>query len=71
MEELQHNEIQRSLGRIEGKLDGIKDSVDQHSKDIQKLQTGQTNLKIKLGGLAGGASLVVLVAFEWVKSQFK
>jgi hypothetical protein len=77
MEQLQHEEIQRSLGRIEGKLDGLNKRIDvsngrliKHEQDLNKLKTGQTILKTKAAIFAAGGALIVLIVFEYVKFQF-
>jgi len=85
MEQPQHEQIMNALldikgdvGEIKGEVKGIKDHMavsndrlNDHSKRISDLKTGQTVLKTKAGFFAGGASLLVIVAFEWIKSQFK
>ena len=77
MEQLQHEEIQHSLGRIEGKLDGLNKRIDvsngrliKHEQDLNKLKTGQTILKTKAAIFAAGGALIVLIVFEYVKFQF-
>ena len=74
----QHNEIQRSLGRIEGKLGEmnnhlvrINGRLDIHSKSISELKTGQTVLKTKATVFGGIAGVVIVSAWEFIRSQVK
>ena len=78
MEQPQHNEIQRSLGRIEGpqaeiikRLDKINGRLDNHSKNIAELKTGQTVLKTKATIFGGIAGVVIISVWEFIRSQMK
>ena len=76
--EKSHGEIQRALGRIEGKCDAIKDRLDKlngsvkdHDKRLDVIDKEQAIIKTKAGMVAGGISMVFVVAYEYVKSMWK
>ena len=73
----QHNEIQRSLGRIEGhqeeiieRLNKINGKIIDHDIKIDKLKTAQTTTKVQLGMIATGASLVIAFIFKFVNDRW-
>jgi hypothetical protein len=58
-------EIQRSLGRIEGLLNPLADTQQQHDKRLRKLE----GYKHYLMGAVFVASGIVGYVFEWFKSK--
>lgn len=76
--EQNHDEIQRSLGRIEGKLDGallhlekINGRLDKHGSRLDLFDANMTEVKTKAtiyGGIAGTA---VMVAWQFIKDKIK
>ena len=77
MEQSQHNEIQRSLGRIEGhqaeiikRLDKMNGKIIDHDVKLDKLKTAQTTTKVQLGMIATGASLVIAFIFKFVNDRW-
>ncbi|MGE5163040.1 MAG: hypothetical protein ACM3IH_03315 [Sphingobacteriales bacterium] len=60
------DEIQRSLGRIEGKLDGIKGHLDQHSESITSIDARLGRVEKKVYWFSGitaamGAALGIFI----------
>ena len=77
MEQSQHEEIQRSLGRIEGhqseiikRLDKINGRLEDHAEQIGKLKTWQTTIKTQVGILAAGASLGIAFVFKFINDRW-
>lgn len=67
-----HNEILRSLGRLEGKVDGISESISSIDSRTSKLEESVTGLKVSNGitttkvsilGAIAGAAGSFLVSF--------
>lgn len=55
------DEIQRSLGRIEGKLDGIRSHLDQHTDSISGIDARLVKVEKKVywfSGLAGAVGAI-------------
>ncbi len=46
-------EIQRSLGRIEGKLDGIRNHLDQHHESINSIDVRLAKVEKKVYWFSG------------------
>lgn len=44
-----HNEILRSLGRLEGKLDSVVDQTTRTNGRVTKLEEGMTTLRVQEG----------------------
>lgn len=72
-----HNEILRSLGRLEGKLDSVVDQTTKTNGRVTKLEEGMTTLKVQegitttkitligaVGGAIGGLILSALNPFK-------
>ena len=77
MEPLPHEEIQRSLGRIEGGVQGIKEELKQlngrvlkQGEDIVTLQVQQVSLKTKIAILGASIAFSVSMLWDFIKSQF-
>jgi hypothetical protein len=58
-------EIHRSLGRIEGKLDGLVDRADKHIDDHEKRIGALEGSHRWFIGVATGAGAVAGAAFSW------
>lgn len=72
-----HNEILRSLGRIEGKVEGILEQATKTNGRVTKLEEGVTTLKVQegvtttkitligaIGGAIGGLILSAINPFK-------
>jgi hypothetical protein len=57
-------EIQRSLGRIEGKLDAVQEEVGRHDEAIDKLNAHKSRT---LGAIAAGSGISGVLA--WFASK--
>ena len=58
-------EIQRALGRIEGKLDSIIDRVDSHEEKISGLE----KVKTQALTLVGFITFAMTFGWDWVKHK--
>lgn len=73
----ENNEMQRCLGRIEGKLEGmivrlerINGRLDKHGNKIDQIENETTTLKAKASVFGAGASMGIVVLWEIIKNKF-
>lgn len=74
MEQQVHNEIMRSLGRIEGKIEGILEQATKTNGRVTKLEENVTSLKVTdgitttkvtlIGALGGAIGGFILSLFK-------
>jgi hypothetical protein len=71
------NELQRSLGRIEGKLEGILDEqrrlagyVADTSLRVRVVEQEQSRSKGWAAGIGATASAGVVALWHWIQQQF-
>ncbi len=66
----QHDELNRAIGRLEGKMDSLIKEINSMSKEVKDHASFIGNLKGKIAmassGIALGTSLITL----WVKKHF-
>lgn len=67
MSDTNESEVQRSLGRIEGKLDIALPTLTAHGKAIQSLQEWRARSMGYLAGVSFVMGLLGAVAFNWFK----
>lgn len=69
-----HDDIMRSLGRLEGKIDGILEQATKTNGRVTKLEADVTALKVTEGVTTTKLSIIGIVAGAlggWVLSLFK
>lgn len=59
------DEIQRALGRIEGKLDGVLDRLNAHEEQISGLE----KVKTQALTLVGFVTFAMTFGWDWVKHK--
>ena len=71
-----HNEIMRSLGNLDGKVDGISQRLDKingtltvHNHQIQSTIVDLSNLKLKAGLLWAFATAFIVASWELLKTK--
>lgn len=71
-------EIQRSLGRIEGgqsemlrRFDSVEKRLTDHGERIDKIEQQNSAQKAKMGIIGGGVAIVISIAWDFIKSKFK
>lgn len=71
-------EIQRSLGRIEGgqsemlrRFDDLDRKVIAHDVRLDKIEQFNAAQKARLGIFGGGVAIIVSIAWDFIKSKFK
>lgn len=65
-----HGEIQRSLGRIEGKLDAMKENQDKINIRVDSHETFINNLRGKVAVVAGLIAATTSILTLWIKKHF-
>lgn len=65
MSEREFDEISRAIGRIEGKLDNMSATQDEHREKLEKIEHTLTAHRIKVAGMASLVSAGIAAAYHF------
>ena len=68
--ETNHDELNRAVGRIEGKMDALIASVDAMGREVKDHASFIGNLKGKVAIISSGIAFTASMITLWVKKQF-